>query len=77
VKTEAINAKLVAAFPDAEVQLEDLTGTQDHWKAYIVSTAFEGKSLIVRHRMVMAVLAEEMKGPIHAFTMDLKTPGEP
>ncbi len=74
---DAITAKLVAAFPDAQVELEDLTGTQDHWKAYIVTTAFEGKSLIVRHRMVMAVLAEEMKGPIHALTLDVKTPTEP
>ena len=74
---EAITAKLVAAFPDARVALEDLTGTQDHWKAYIVTTAFEGKSLIQRHRLVMAVLAEEMKGPIHALTLDVKTPTEP
>ena len=74
---DAITAKLVAAFPDARVELEDLTGTQDHWKAYIVTTAFEGKSLIQRHRLVMAVLAEEMKGPIHALTLDVKTPAEP
>ena len=71
-----ITAKLQAAFPDAEVQLEDLTGTQDHWKAYIVTTAFEGKSLIARHRMVMQVFAEEMKGPIHALTLEVKTPTE-
>ena len=73
---EAITAKLVAAFPDARVELEDLTGTLDHWKAYIVTTAFAGKSLIQRHRLVMAVLAEEMKGPIHALTLDVKTPEE-
>jgi len=77
VSPDAITAKLVAAFPDARVELEDLTGTQDHWKAYIVTTAFEGKSLIQRHRLVMAVLAEEMKGPIHALTLDVKTPTEP
>jgi len=41
-----------------------------------VTTAFEGKSLIARHRLVMAVLAEEMKGPIHALTLDVKTPAE-
>ena len=74
---DAITAKLVAAFPDARVELEDLTGTQDHWKARIVTTAFAGKSLIARHRLVMAVLAEEMKGPIHALTLDVKTPDEP
>ena len=73
---DAITAKLVAAFPDARVELEDLSGTQDHWKAYLVTTAFKGKSLIARHRLVMAVLADEMKGPIHALTLDVKTPEE-
>ena len=71
-----ITARIRAALPDAVVTLEDLTGTKDHWKATIVSAAFAGKSLIQRHRMVMAALAEELKGPIHALTMDVKTPDE-
>jgi stress-induced morphogen len=65
-----------AALPDAQVQLEDLTGTKDHWKASIVSAHFAGKSMLQRHRLVMAALAEELKGPIHALTMDVKTPDE-
>ena len=73
---EQITAKIRTALPDARVELQDLTGTSDHWKALIVSAAFAGKSLIQRHRMVMAVLAEEMKGPIHALTLDVKTPDE-
>ena len=76
MKAEDITAKIVAALPDARVELQDLTGTADHWKALIVSSAFAGKSLIQRHRLVMAALAEEMKGPIHALTLDVKTPEE-
>ena len=76
MKAEDITAKIKLALPDAQVELQDLTGTADHWKATIVSAAFAGKSLIQRHRLVMAALAEEMKGPIHALTMDLKTPEE-
>jgi stress-induced morphogen len=71
-----IIAKIRAALPDARVEMQDLTGTSDHWKATIVSTGFAGKSLIQRHRIVMAALAEEMKGPIHALTLDVKTPDE-
>ena len=74
---EQITAKIRTALPDARVELQDLTGTSDHWKALIVSAAFAGKSLIQRHRMVMNVLADEMKGPIHALTLDVKTPDEP
>jgi len=76
VKPEAIAARIRAAIPDARVQLKDLTGTEDHWQAEIVSSVFAGLSLLQRHRLVMTALAEEMKGPIHALTLDVKTPEE-
>lgn len=76
MKPEAITERIRAALPDAVVKLTDLTGTEDHWQATVISSAFAGKSLIERHRMVMAALAAEMKGPIHALTLDVKTPEE-
>ena len=76
MKAEDIIAKIQAALPDARVEMQDLTGTADHWKATVVSSAFAGKSLVQRHRLVMQALAEEMKGPIHALTLDVKTPEE-
>jgi stress-induced morphogen len=76
VKPDAIIAKIRESLPDAVVELQDLTGTEDHWKASIISGKFAGQSLMQRHRMVMAALAEEMKGPIHALTLDVKTPEE-
>ncbi len=74
---DAIIAKIRLALPDAEVSLRDLTGTADHWDATITSAGFAGKTMIQRHRMVNAALAEELEGPIHALTMDLRAPGEP
>ncbi len=71
-----IVTKIRCTLPDAVVTLEDLTGTKDHWKARIVSTHFAGLSLIARHRLVNQALADELKGPIHAFTMDVATPEE-
>lgn len=71
-----IEARIKSALPDAQVTLEDLTGTKDHWKARIVSSAFAGMSLVQRHRLINAALAEELKGPIHALTMDTLTPDE-
>jgi stress-induced morphogen len=76
MKPDLIIEKIRAVLPDAVVEMKDLTGTEDHWEARIVSAGFAGKSLIQRHRLVMAALAEEMKGPIHALTMDVKTPDE-
>jgi len=76
VKPEAIAAKIRASIPDARVQLKDLTGTEDHWQAEVISSIFAGLSLVQRHRLVMSALAEELKGPIHALTLDVKTPEE-
>jgi stress-induced morphogen len=76
MKPADIVAKIRAALPDAQVELQDLTGTADHWKATIVSTAFAGKSLLERHRMINAALAAELKGPIHALTLEVRTPDE-
>ena len=76
MKPEAITEKIRAVLPDAIVELKDLTGTEDHWEARVISARFSGKSLIQRHRIVMAALAEEMKGPIHALTLDVRTPEE-
>ena len=76
MKPEAIVEKIRAALPDAIVELKDLTGTEDHWQAVVISAQFAGKSLIQRHRLVNSALAEELKGPIHALTLDVKTPDE-
>jgi stress-induced morphogen len=58
------------------VEVKDLTGTQDHYEALIVASAFAGKSLIERHRLVYAALGDRMKADIHALTLKTKTPEE-
>lgn len=60
---------------DAEVAVEGADGV--HFQALIVSPAFEGKSLIQRHRMVNALLQEQIQsGALHALSMDTLTPAE-
>lgn len=76
MKPAEIEAKIRIALPDAQVELKDLTGTEDHWEARVISAGFSGKSLMERHRMVNRALAVELAGPIHALTLDLKAPGE-
>jgi stress-induced morphogen len=76
MKPDAIIAKIRTALPDARVEMTDLTGTEDHWKATIVSAGFTGRTMLERHRLVMAALADELKGPIHALTLDVRSPEE-
>ena len=44
-------------------------GGGTHFRVYIVSPAFEGKSRIERHRMINATLAAELAGPVHALAI--------
>lgn len=47
-----------------------------HLALTIVSLGFEGLSTLKRHRMVHALLAEEMQQRIHALELKLLTPTE-
>jgi BolA protein len=51
-------------------------GGETHFRVYIVSKAFEGKSRIERHRMINATLAAELAGPVHALAIKALGPGE-
>jgi stress-induced morphogen len=67
--TDAMKALLASAFPDAQVEVCDLTGTQDHFQATVVTRAFQGKTRIEQHRMVYAALGELMVRDIHALAL--------
>jgi len=49
---------------------------ETHFRVRIVSSAFEGKSSLERHRAVNAVLADELAGPVHALAIKALTPAE-
>jgi BolA family transcriptional regulator, general stress-responsive regulator len=51
-------------------------GGETHFRIYIVSGAFEGKSRIERHRMINATLAAELAGPVHALAIKAQAPNE-
>ena len=51
-------------------------GGETHFRVYIVSPAFEGKSRIERHRMINATLAAELAGSVHALAIKAQAPGE-
>jgi stress-induced morphogen len=53
----------------SSVEIKDFTGTGDHFEATVICPAFEGKSRIQQHQMVMNCLGEFFKGPLHAFTL--------
>ena len=51
-------------------------GGETHFRVYIVSQAFKGKSRVEPHRMINAALAAELNGSLHALAIHAKAPGE-
>lgn len=69
-----IVAMIKAALPDATVEMTDLAGDNDHWKAVVTSASFIGKSRIAQHQMVYAALQGNMGGVLHALALETRVP---
>jgi stress-induced morphogen len=65
-----LEASLRTAFPNAEIQIEDLAGDGDHYRARIVSEAFAGLSRVRQHQLVYAALKGRMGGELHALALE-------
>ncbi len=76
LSADALYADLIAAFPDAEILIEDLAGDGDHYRARVVSEAFAGQPRVRRHQAVYAALKGKMGGELHALALTTLTPGE-
>jgi BolA family transcriptional regulator, general stress-responsive regulator len=84
---ERIAKKLTEAFAPARLEVLDESdqhrghaghrpGGQTHFRVYIVSAAFCGKSRLERHRMVNQTLSSELAEGVHALAIHASAPGE-
>lgn len=82
-----LEAKLKLAFRPQALDVQDESsqheghagarpGGQTHFRVYIVAKAFEGKSRVEMHRMINAVLADDLAGPVHALAIHASATGE-
>jgi BolA protein len=84
---DIITNKLREAFSPESLEVSDEShlheghaghrpGGETHFRVYIVSQAFQGKSRIERHRMINAALTRELAGSVHALAIHAQAPGE-
>ena len=75
VNSEDLSGAIQRVLPDAQVMVEDLSGTGDHLKVNVISNAFEGLSLIRQHQLVYGALKNELASEaIHALALNTSTP---
>jgi len=84
---DIITNKLREAFSPESLQVVDESHLHEghaghrpsgetHFRVYIVSPAFKGKSRVERHRMINSALAAELSGSVHALAIHAQAPGE-
>jgi BolA family transcriptional regulator, general stress-responsive regulator len=84
---QTITNKLSEAFVPESLEVQDEShlheghaghrpGGETHFRIYIVSGAFKGKSRVERHRLINAALSNELAGPVHALAIHAQAPGE-
>jgi BolA protein len=84
---DIITKKLHEAFSPESLQVVDESHLHEghaghrpsgetHFRVYIVSPAFKGKSRVERHRMINSALAAELSGSVHALAIHAQAPGE-
>lgn len=75
ISLQQVEELIKVGIPDAQVQVQDLTGGGDHLQAIVVSSQFEGKSLVKQHQLVYGAVRQAMDTEaIHALALKTYTP---
>ena len=69
LKLEEIKSLIESAIPDAEINIEDLAGDNNHYSATIKSKVFSGKSKVEQHKLVYKALNGKMGNELHALSL--------
>ncbi|MCH8173260.1 MAG: BolA family transcriptional regulator [Proteobacteria bacterium] len=84
---DIITAKLREAFSPDQLEVIDVSeqhrghggwreGGETHFHVVMRTKAFNGKSRLTAQRAVNKILAEELSGPVHALTMEVRGVGD-
>ena len=66
---EEIKRLIKASIPDAQVEIKDLRGDNNHFSALIKSKIFNNLNKIDQHKLVYKSLKGKMGGELHALSI--------
>ena len=69
IKQEEIHKLLKEGFPDADIEIKDLAGDDNHYADKIKSSKYKGKTRVQQHQMVYASLKGKMGNELHALAL--------
>ena len=69
---EEIKKLIISSIPDANIEIKDLMGDNNHYSAIIKSGVFKGMSKIDQHKLVYKSLKGKMGNELHALSLTTK-----
>ena len=72
LKIDEIKSLIKEGIPDAQIEIQDLAGDENHYSATIKSKIFSGKSKIEQHKLVYKALKGKMGNELHALAIKTK-----
>ena len=69
ISSEKIIDLIKKKIPDAQIELKDLKGDENHYHAIIKSKRFKGLSKIQQHQLVYNALGSYMGNELHALML--------
>ena len=74
MEPEYLKELIAHGIPNAKIEVIDTTGSKDHFSAVVISSSFEGLSLIDQHKEVYKAVGEHMTKEIHALQLKTFSP---
>ena len=69
-KLEELKKLISDSIPDAEIEIKDLAGDENHYSATIKSKVFAGISKVEQHKIVYKALKGKMGNELHALSIN-------
>lgn len=70
MQSHEVKARIEGGIESSQCYVNEFSGGSDHYAVIVVSNAFEGKTLLARHRQIMDLFQAEMNtGEVHALTI--------
>ncbi|MEO1591799.1 MAG: BolA/IbaG family iron-sulfur metabolism protein [Cyanobacteria bacterium J06632_22] len=75
IAPDQLKGLIQQTLPDAQITVQDLTGTQDHYQATVVAGEFATLNRVKQHQLVYQSVQTVMSsGELHALSLKTYTP---
>ena len=69
MSADEITRRIRAAIPNAEIELTDLAGDDDHWQVTVTAASFAGIARVKQHKQVMDAFGSDLGTVLHALSI--------